>query len=228
MKAKFGAIVVAGSGKIGGHVASRNRGGAYFRTKVTPVNPDTAAQAAARASLSTFSQGWRSLTAAERAAWNAAVSDFAKTDVFGDLKNPSGFNLYIRLNRVIAELGGSAITDPPIPESVATIDTPVLTYTVGTPALSLAFNIASGDDAGYEVLATPPLSAGKNFVKSEYRKIDAGTSDPSSPLDIKTAYLAVFGSLGAVGQKIFVKIIPAGSTSGIKGVGVSTSTISAA
>ena len=37
MKTKFGAIIVAGSGKINGFVASKNRAGAYLRTKVTPV-----------------------------------------------------------------------------------------------------------------------------------------------------------------------------------------------
>jgi len=46
MKMKFGAIVVDGRGKIGGHVASKNRGGAYLRTKVTPSNPQTGYQAA--------------------------------------------------------------------------------------------------------------------------------------------------------------------------------------
>jgi len=58
MKIKFGAIVVAGSGKIGGHVASKNRGGAYLRTKVTPTNPNSPAQAGARALLASLSTGW--------------------------------------------------------------------------------------------------------------------------------------------------------------------------
>jgi len=36
MKTLFGAIVVDGRGKLGGHVASKNRHGSYFRTKVSP------------------------------------------------------------------------------------------------------------------------------------------------------------------------------------------------
>ena len=39
MKIKFGSEVVDGRGKIGGHVYSKNKGGAYKRTKVTPSNP---------------------------------------------------------------------------------------------------------------------------------------------------------------------------------------------
>jgi hypothetical protein len=228
MKAKFGSIVVAGSGKIGGHVASRNRGGAYFRTKVTPVNPSTSAQAAVRARLTTNAQAWRGLTAAQRDQWNAAVADFSRTDIFGDLRNPSGFNLYVRINNNLASLGVAAVSVPPMPQSVDSYSDPVLTYTVGAAALSLAFTAVAGDDSGYQIWATPPLSAGKNFVKSEFRLIDTGTAAGASPIDILAAYQAVFGNVGSVGDKIFVKIVPVGGTTGITGIAVSTSTISAA
>ena len=98
MKAKFGAIVVDGRGKIGGHVASKNRSGSYFRTKVTPVNPQSARQSAVRATLSSFSASWRGLNQNRRDAWNSAVGSFTKTNVFGDTVTPTGKNLYTALN----------------------------------------------------------------------------------------------------------------------------------
>ena len=58
MKLKFGAIVTDGRGKIGGHVASKNRSGAYLRTKVTPSNPNTVAQVQVRSILASLSQSW--------------------------------------------------------------------------------------------------------------------------------------------------------------------------
>ena len=76
MKIKFGAIVTDGRGKIGGHVASKNRSGAYMRTKVTPSNPNTASQSQARSILASASQNWRNLTDSQRKAWNNAVSDW--------------------------------------------------------------------------------------------------------------------------------------------------------
>jgi hypothetical protein len=91
MKMKFGAFVVAGSGKIGGHVASRNRSGAFLRTKVTPTNPQTGAQNAVRSLLASLSSAWRSLTGAQRAAWNGAVSAFPRTNVFGDIVNDGSY-----------------------------------------------------------------------------------------------------------------------------------------
>ena len=55
MKIKFGAIVVDGRNKIGGHVMSKNRAGAYMRTKVSPVNPRSLDQMSVRSRLSAIS-----------------------------------------------------------------------------------------------------------------------------------------------------------------------------
>jgi len=227
MKVLWGALIVDGRRKIGGQVASKNRGGAYMRNKVTPVNPQTASQTEIRNRLASISQSWRALTAAQRAAWNGAVANFARTDIFGNLKNPSGFNLYQRLNNVVVSLGEDTMDTPPNPTSVAQFSNLVLTYTSGTPALSLAFDVTAGADAGYKLYATPPLSAGIDFVKSEYRLIKFSGNNPTSPLNILADYTAVFGAVGSVGTKIFVKLVPAGSTTGIVGTALSTNTISA-
>jgi len=228
MKMKFGAIVVDGRNKIGGHVASKNKSGAYLRTKVTPVNRQSVKQSAARSLLTTISQAWRSLTQAQRDSWNNAVSNFKKTNIFGDIVHPSGFNLFQKLNNNIIQLGGTLKTTPPVVASLDGFTAAVLTYTVGTPALSLAFTVAAGVDHGYKILATPPVSAGKDFVKSEYRVIKVGATTPTSPLVLLTEYQAVFGSIGNIGSKIFIKIVPCGSVSGVEGIADACSKISAA
>lgn len=224
MKAKFGAIVVAGSGKLGGHVASRNRFGAYWRTKVTPVNPDTTYQAAVRNRLTGLSQAWRSLTAAQRSSWDQAVSDFQRTDVFGDIKNPSGFNLYQRLNNNLLQAGESAIDVAPLPEAVTALVTLSVAVDVGSGGYALTFTpaIPSGDYV--KLFATPGQSAGKNFVKSEYRLLQLMDNADTSPFDFETVYEARFGT-PAVGSKVFVKCVPMSGTSGQEGIALSASTI---
>src|SRR5690606_26146133 len=97
-KIKFGMMMTDARGKLGGQVFSKNRGGSYIRTKVTPSNPRSSFQQAIRTLLSGFSQAWSSLTANQRSAWNGAVSNWSKTDIFGDIKNPTGKNLFVRLN----------------------------------------------------------------------------------------------------------------------------------
>lgn len=227
MKTKFGAIIVDGRGKIGGHVASKNRAGSYLRTKVTPVNPNTSAQATVRNRLSGISSAWRDLTAAQRSAWNAAVEDFAKTDIFGDLRNPTGFNLYQRLNNNLLNIGEAVITVPPAPVAVDSFTSMSIAAEDATVAESLEITYAAAIAADHKVkvFATAPLSAGVSFVKSEYRQIDVIVTADASPFDITAEYVAKFGSTGEVGQKIFVKMVQVETASGIEGSAISASTL---
>lgn len=223
MKAKFGAIVVDGRGKIGGHVASKNRAGSYFRTKVTPVNPQSAAQVNVRGRLTGLSQAWRGLTDAQRAAWNNAVADFAKTDIFGDLRNPSGFNLYQRLNNNLLNIGTTAISVPPVPADVDAFASFTFTAAAGTPALSLTYSPAIATDMSVKVFATAPQSAGKAFVKNQYRQIGVLTSTNTSPFNALSMYTAKYGSIGTAGQKIHIKMAQVNEATGQEGAYISYS-----
>ena len=118
-KVKFSALISEMRNKLNGSVFSRNRAGAYLRTKVTPINPRTSLQNAVRELLTSLSQNWRNLTEAQRDAWNAAVHNFQKTDIFGDMKTPSGINLYTKLNLNLANAGLILIDVPPLPSEVA-------------------------------------------------------------------------------------------------------------
>jgi len=213
MKAKFGMIVVAGRGKIGGHVASANRSGAYFRTKVTPVNPQTPAQNEVRSRLGGLSQAWRGLTDAQRAGWTGLVSSFAKTDIFGDIRNPSGINLYQKLNNNLLTIGGSQISEAPQPEDVFTsaILSASFQSGVGLGEIDTAGNIPLG--VNVKISATPPISQGRSFVKSEYRLIATPVGDGTPLLEIGPAYLARFGT-PPVGSKVFFKIVYVNNTTG--------------
>jgi len=226
MKAKFGAIIVAGSGKIGGHVASRNRAGAYIRTKVSPVNPSTTSQSAVRNRLTGLSQVWRSLTAAQSAAWYSAVGDYAKTDVFGDLRNPSGFNLYQRLNNNLLNVGEAAIDVPPVPGSVHSFAAFTAAIVTGTPGMALTFSAAIPATDKVKLFATAPMSQGKSFVKAEYRQIGVLTSASTSPFAAKTLYDAKFGAVTENGLKVFFKMVPVNVATGQSGIGIEASGIS--
>jgi hypothetical protein len=225
MKMKFGAIVVAGSGKIGGHVASKNRGGAYLRTKVTPANARTSFQSAVRNLFTQLSQAWRSLTENQRKAWNAAVTSYSRTDVFGDLRNPSGINLFQRLNNNRLSVGLAVKEDPPIP--VAIVDSPVISADVAAGASTVELNLSGAVEVGtiLKVFATPPLSAGKSFVKSEFRQIHTLVAMDGPTEDISAQYIAKFGSVGVAGEKIFFKTLAIAMSSGQSGTPAIVSTI---
>lgn len=218
MKIKFGSLVSDGRGKIGGHVASKNRAGAYIRTKVTPVNPSSLAQVNVRQRLATLSSGWRGLTNSQRLQWNNAVSSFSKTDIFGDIRNPTGANLYQKLNNQLAIIGVGAMDVPPLPVAVPSLSSLTVTQASGG-ATSLGF-AESPLPAGHTLVlrATPAQSPGKSFVKSEFRIIGLVDAGVATPFVATTQYNTKFGAPGEAGQKVFVEAFFVNEVTGQKGL----------
>lgn len=224
-KIKLSAIVSQMSGKLNGSVFAKNRGGAYIRTKVTPVNPQSTAQMAVRAALTSLSQSWRGLTADQRAAWNAAVSNFTSTDIFGDIKTPSGINLYNKLNLNLDNIGVSPISTPPAPVSVGFFSALSIAADASAGTVAATFT-AEGASAGQTVVveATPCVSAGKDFVKSEYRVVGNFPGNSTSPQALGAMIVAKFGTMTA-GKKVFVRLKFVDNTTGVSGQYAAASTI---
>lgn len=218
MKMKFGAIVVDGRGKIGGHVASKNRGGAYLRTKVTPSNPNTVSQAAARARVTLLSQAFGGLGASPISAWNNAVNDWGKTDIFGDIKNPSGLNLFVKLNSNLIEIGEAVINTPPAKGTVGTMLIDTVTADSAAPTLSIT-TIEAAIPANTKIIVrvSPQVSAGIANFSGKMRNLAVKSAvDAPNSFDILADYVAKFGALTA-GQKLAVELVPVDMTTGQKG-----------
>lgn len=203
-KVKFSALVSDMRNKLNGSVFSKNRAGSYLRNKVTPINPQSIAQSTARNLLTSFSQGWKSLTQAQRDAWNSAVGSWTGTDIFGDIKTPTGLQLYIRLNVNISLAGGTPITLPPVSIGVDPVDSLALSATTGPDVFDVT---ASPDpvpaDHALYLEATPGLSPGISNANSRFRTI-AVIPAASSAGDEISAYTAKFGALTS-GQKYFIR-----------------------
>lgn len=204
MKIKFGAIVTEGRGKLGGHVFSKNAGGAFMRTKVTPSNPQTARQTTVRALFGSIASAWSGLSATAIAQWNEAVSDWTTTNVFGDLKKPTGKALFQRLNNQAQSAGLSAVTS--VPTKLALPDDPITAVPIGVGATTLALTGANTDAATQVVVwGATPVSAGTKNVKTKLRQLYAVAGDSYSATDAFAAYEAKFGTI-ATGQNIFIGV----------------------
>jgi hypothetical protein len=192
-KIKFGAMMVDASGKLGGQVFSKNRGGAYIRTKATPLNPQTTAQMTIRGIFASISSAWSGLTEASRQSFNNLVSSYARTDIFGDLRNPSGKNLFQRLNQNLVISGQPQITTCVQPSEVPFANLSAVTLDSASPAIDLTYN---GNTTGSKVVvwATPPLSAGTSFVKNKLRQIAVTAGADGATVDLYPEYIAKFGA----------------------------------
>ena len=131
--------------KLNGSVFSKNRGGAYVRTKVTPVNPQSTAQQNARNRLSTQSQNWRGETESARQSWIDASPNFPYTDIFGNSKTLSGFQLYVKFNSNLSYIGEAAISTAPA--------------AVAIPSLAITALVADDSANTVIITATTPVPA---------------------------------------------------------------------
>jgi len=220
-KIKLAAIVDDMRNKVGNVVFSTGRGGNYIRRRVIPSNPKTTYQTAVRANLTSLAEGWASLTDGQRTQWNAAVSSWLKSDIFGAKRKPSGLNLYVGLNLNLLEAGQATISTPPLRSAVPAL-TSLVAAQVHAGATTLTF-AATPVVAGNTLIvrATTALSAGRSFVKSQYRKVTAIAAGQTSPQTITTAYNAKFGGPGSAGQKVFFDCFYVNNTTGEAGGHVS-------
>lgn len=204
MKLKFGAIVTDGRGKIGGHVASKNRAGAYLRTKVTPSNPNTVAQMQARSILASLSQRWQTLSESQRSGWNDAVKEWGTTDIFGDIKNPSGINLFVKLNANLISVGLPQVSDVPAKSEIPAVIVMDAVYRISTDTITITFDSLLADGYIALVRATPRLSDGVSFVKSQFRVIGYGNVS-TGILHLAGAYSNKFGDV-QVGANVHLSV----------------------
>jgi len=225
-KVKYGEMIADLRGKINGTVHSKNRAGQYMRNKTSPVNPQSTAQSSVRNSFATYAQGWRALTANQRAAWTGGVENFVRNNVFGDAVRMTGANLYMALNRVIATIGGTPISSPPVVSAPTGILTFTLVADVSDVTILATYTPAIPAAGTVQVWATAPVSAGISFVKNKFRYIGKMVTADASPFDISSMYEEKFGTGWLTpGQKIFVKLVPVVTLSGIAAPGLDASAI---
>ena len=172
-----------------------------MRTKVTPVNPQSPAQAAARSRLGSQSQAWRGLTEEQRLGWNDLAQRTAKTNIFGDQYFPTGKNLFTGLNSNRMLVAQQPMVAAPELVEMPVITTMVPLFSLSEEAVELQVDTV-GDPAASALVveATAPMSVGRYNFDGSYRIINP-TADPTDGGSIFAAYVAKFG-LPAVGSKI--------------------------
>lgn len=115
---KTGAVVSEIRGSLGGNVFSRNKGGAYVRQRVKPVNPNTPKQAAVRGIFGTLQARWRELSQADQDTWKAATENYLTVNRVGDTIKYTPLQLFTRCNMTLIEAGLAEIdTIAPSPGS---------------------------------------------------------------------------------------------------------------
>lgn len=98
---KFGTIVVAARGTIGGLTISANKAGPYGKPWASPPRQNTPKQSTARARFASLKFQWQALTPSERTDWDdfAALPGQELTNPLGDAYYLSGWQWFTKINQ---------------------------------------------------------------------------------------------------------------------------------
>ena len=206
----IGLLSSAASGKMGGIVASHNRGGQYFRKHSVPTQPRTAAQKLVRNQLQAFSAAFKSLTASQVQGWNALALTVTLKSKLGTTYHPTGQQLFVSCNKHLANVGiTTQLSTPPAIPSIPGLTTFTATP-VGSGTTVTSWGLATTPNLpanfAVQVRATAVMTGGRTFVgKSAYRNIWGINPAPTQPTNatIFSAYIARFGPLPASGTVNF-------------------------
>jgi hypothetical protein len=165
--------------------------------------------------MALLSKRWfAELSDAERLGWTAFAIANPRTNVFGNSITLTGLQMYQSCNRNIQTVGAATIDAAPANLDVAALTTITPAAAAGAGTFTVAYT-PTPVPANHSLIieATLQVNAGRSFVSSYYRFIDAAGPAAASPFNIAAAYAAVWGGLRA-GQKITVRAKQVKETTG--------------
>lgn len=83
------------------------------------MNPNTVAQQNARNDFTVATKAWKALTAAQRAAWNAAAPGIILYDRLGRPYSPTGHQYFVSVNRTTFVYSGATTVTTAVPTATA-------------------------------------------------------------------------------------------------------------
>lgn len=206
---KYGGGIVDARGSVAGNTFSRNRFGAYLRSRVVPVNPNSSRQQVVRAAVQAITQRWKdTLTDAQRAGWATYAAAIPWLNKLGETQYLTGFNMYVRTNTFLTQIGGSLVDAAPATLSLANGDPAfAITASEATQLVSVAFDDGldwvDEDDAYMAVYCGQPINKTRNFYGGPWRYMGKIAGDSVTAPTTPTTMTAPFQI--AEDQKIFCR-----------------------
>lgn len=215
-KVVYGQGVAKMSGRLGGSVYANNRGGAYVRNFVRPVNARTSYQEDQRGRVSDQSAAWRTLSSADQDAWTSWASTHPITDRLGNSILRSGHQAFVGVN-VLRVLAGDATSANVVPGDPTFVASPIaadwkaldISDTKMEPKASATLPISTV----WFCYSAPPVSAGVQFTFDKEKllkvvELAAEVAIDAALANLWTDYVARFGTItGLAGRKFVCRIL---------------------
>lgn len=196
-----GTMATALSGSLNGTVASHNRGGAYFRERIVPVDPMGPQQLLCRDAMASMAAAWNALGEPGWVQWDAYARHFTVNNRIGDAHSLSARNAFLRQVLPHAQknaiLDPTASIDPEPPPNLSLADLPTPPTFAITDARTFTISwVSSGWEAlpadqgltGIVIHLSPPRAPQQRWFRGPFRHVWWLESDedtpPASPYEI--------------------------------------------
>lgn len=215
MRVKLGSIISDARGKLGGHTFYGGQPGAFMRLKNVPARRNSFNLQRANRNFVSIIRSWESLSSSQKLNWSSAAADFSKSNVFGDLYIPTGFELFRRLNGNLLGVGRPIITIAPSPGYVYPAP---MTFAQFITRLQLIRVFTTGgvpSNTAWCFWCSGPTSDGKNIERQDFVFMKSSTPNGNAWTNFYSEYVSRFG-LSRVGTKLFYRAAAINLKSGIR------------
>lgn len=210
-----GAMVSQASGRIGGTIFSRNRGGAYVRNGSIPTTVTTPFAQLIKSVTAAQSQAWAGLDAAVQEQWREWATQNPVINRLGQSRTLSGHQAFVQINGRLVYAGFAALVSPPIGEAPAPFVPGTVTYVDAPLSLKVAFTPTPAPTGiavqCYAFLANSP---GVSYVRNRLALVTTSAAAAATPLDITQDVVDRFGT-PQDGQTLHIGLRALDSTTGL-------------
>jgi hypothetical protein len=214
-RVKFGSIVTAIAGKVGGNVFQENPKGWFMKTLRSPRLSRTASSLTARNNLARIGSLWQGLSSTDRASWALYNSTFFFYDRWGNRYTATPYQKFVFVNSFLiyngfntqtVNFGWSTLTNLTYTIGTADISTEILSLTY-TPAFS-GFDFISIYVSELYRQGQQPVNKQRTFLKTV-------AWPTASPNNLYAAVKAKFGAKISASMAFDIEVfyglqIPAG------------------
>ena len=210
-----GAMVSQASGRIGGTIFSRNRGGAYVRNGSIPTTVTTPFAQLIKSVTAAQSQAWAGLDAAVQEQWREWATQNPVINRLGQSRTLSGHQAFVQINGRLVYAGFAALVSPPIGEAPAPFVPGTVTFVDAPLSLKVAFTPTPATTGVavqcYAFLANSP---GVSYVRNRLALVTTSAAAAATPLDIAQDVVDRFGT-PQEGQTLHIGLRALDSTTGL-------------
>lgn len=205
------ALVGAVSGKVGGVTFVAAGKGQVIKSAAVTVRAFSKLQLERQARLAWVKSQWRTLTAAQKTAWNTAAALVVKTNALGQPTAMTGYQAFVKAHMMRFWSPSSLFTTP-------TVKLVGPMVTASTVAFSAAGNYditvtGTGLSGAQSTILYGATQESSRLVKkmTNWRYIGRMTNNYGSASNQKTNWIAAFGRAMVQGQVYGLKLVNANS-----------------